>query len=233
MSPSRCLRVGQRCVAAFCAKMALVRAGDAEGLRAALAALAADARADFLRDNTALHFAARNGHLSVVQFLAEKGGDLNARDWLEWTALHFAARNGHLSVVQFLAENGGDLNARDCNEWTALHFAARNGHLSVVQFLAEKGGDLNARDRDDETALHFAARNGHLSVVQFLAEKGGDLNARSRLGQHRCIGQVGVDIGGHWKLSRRAGPTWTPSAIRATRLSTTQLQMGSFWRWAP
>ncbi|ROT79636.1 hypothetical protein C7M84_001640 [Penaeus vannamei] len=31
-------------------------------------------------DETALHFAARNGHLSVVQFLAENGGDLNARD---------------------------------------------------------------------------------------------------------------------------------------------------------
>nr|XP_027237692.1 ankyrin repeat domain-containing protein 1-like isoform X2 [Penaeus vannamei] len=233
MSPSRCLRVGQRCVAAFCAKMALVRAGDAEGLRAALAALAADARADFLRGSLPLHVAAENGLREVVETLLSGGADPNARNEIEWTALHFAARNGHLSVVQFLAENGGDLNARDCNEWTALHFAARNGHLSVVQFLAEKGGDLNARDRDDETALHFAARNGHLSVVQFLAEKGGDLNARSRLGQHRCIGQVGVDIGGHWKLSRRAGPTWTPSAIRATRLSTTQLQMGSFWRWAP
>nr|XP_027237640.1 uncharacterized protein LOC113828808 [Penaeus vannamei] len=104
--------------------MALVRAGDAEGLRAALAALAADARADFLRGKhkgATLSRWVMGGTLlyvqAVIQTQRQTGREKHtntqkhARPHTDRPSLR--CQNGHLSVVQFLAENGGDLNARD------------------------------------------------------------------------------------------------------------------------
>jgi len=47
---------------------------------------------------TPLHSAAVRGHLPVVQYPCEQGGDKEARDVSDWTPLHMAALNGHLSL---------------------------------------------------------------------------------------------------------------------------------------
>ena len=49
---------------------------------------------------TALHLAARDGYVLVVEFLEKNGGQLEAVDDHENTPLHLAARQGHLSIVQ-------------------------------------------------------------------------------------------------------------------------------------
>ena len=59
---------------------------------------------------TALHAAANEGHLAVVQFLVEKGADVNS-DHDGWTPLYMATGHGHLAVVQFLVEKGADIHA--------------------------------------------------------------------------------------------------------------------------
>ena len=51
-------------------------------------------------DNTPLRLASFNGHISVVQYLCEKGADKEARDRDDNTPLHCAASEGHLSVMQ-------------------------------------------------------------------------------------------------------------------------------------
>ena len=68
---------------------------------------------------TALHLAARNGHLEVVKYLLEKGGaEVNEEDNDGWTALHLAARYGHLEVVKYLLEKGGtEVNVEGIDGW--------------------------------------------------------------------------------------------------------------------
>ena len=51
---------------------------------------------------TPLHFAAENGHLSVVEYLVNQKADMNAKDKYNWTPLHYASQNDHLSVVEYL-----------------------------------------------------------------------------------------------------------------------------------
>jgi ankyrin repeat protein len=47
-------------------------------------------------ESTALHYAARKGHVDVVKVLLENGADVNAVEQDNWTALHIAAGKGHV-----------------------------------------------------------------------------------------------------------------------------------------
>ena len=51
---------------------------------------------------TALHAAARNGHLDVVRLLLDSGAQKNVTSKAGATALHVAAQKGHSQVVQLL-----------------------------------------------------------------------------------------------------------------------------------
>ena len=65
------------------------------------------------RDNYALRWAARYGHLDVVKWLVSTF-NLNAddvRSWNNW-ALRWAAERGHLDVVKYLCEITGDTVSR-------------------------------------------------------------------------------------------------------------------------
>jgi ankyrin repeat protein len=85
-----------------------------------------------------LPYAARRGHLEVVQRLLDAEADVNASAAAgEWTALQAAAKGGHLEVVQRLLDAKANVNAVAAiyEGRTALQAAAEGGHLEVVALL--------------------------------------------------------------------------------------------------
>jgi len=66
-------------------------------------------------NQTPLHWAARYGHLSVVEYLLNQKADINAQASgnRSGTPLHYAASNGHLSVVEYLVNQKADINAKN------------------------------------------------------------------------------------------------------------------------
>jgi len=131
---------------------------------------------------TGLSYAARNGHVAVVQLLLEHKADVNAKHNRGWTALLQAARDGHEAVVRLLLEHKADVNAKTSGGGTALIWAAGNGHEAVVWMLLEHKADVNAKTRAGWTALLRAAYYGHEAVVQLLLEHKADVNAKDNGG---------------------------------------------------
>ena len=107
--------------------------------------------------STALHCAARRGHLDVVQWFTM------ASSASAISPLHDAARKGDLVTVQRLLRDGSvAVDARDSNGITTLHLAAAHGHLNVVLWLLKEGGaSMEEKNNDGSTALHYAANWGH------------------------------------------------------------------------
>ena len=58
-----------------------------------------------------LHYAAENGHLSVVEYLINQGADYQLGIHGE-CFLHWASSLGHLSVVEYIVNQGADINAK-------------------------------------------------------------------------------------------------------------------------
>jgi ankyrin repeat protein len=90
---------------------------------------------------TALLWASKNGHGSVVKLLLQsKGIDINSRSNDGRTALSWASQKGHDSVAKLLLqEEGIDINSKDNYAATALSYARINGKCSTAQLLLTVG----------------------------------------------------------------------------------------------
>ena len=87
--------------------------------------------------DTALHLAAQNNHIAVIEqlvILGQANVELTDRD--ERTPLYVAARQGHLATVQYLVEHGSVIDRTNDIGWTPLIMACRNNHLGAFVFLS-------------------------------------------------------------------------------------------------
>ena len=119
-----------------------------------------------------LHSACSDGDLSIVQYLIEKGANIEAEDDNRKTPLHFACWKGHLPIVQYLIEKGANIEAITHIQQTPLHESCYYGHLPIVQYLIEKGANIEAKDKHQETPLHIASKNSKTDVVKYLVSRG-------------------------------------------------------------
>lgn len=86
--------------------------------------------------------AAKEGNVSAIQPLLERGADIHADgDW----PLRAAATNGHTAVVRLLLDRGADLHAHDDY---AFHFAAMYGHKETAALLKARMDEDRRRAED-------------------------------------------------------------------------------------
>jgi len=94
--------------------------GDEEALKSALDS-GIDVNAQDEKQNTALHLAAKHGHVSIMSLLIERGADVSLQnDWLS-TPLHLAERN--MEAIRILLEAGADPNVLDKDQDYPYYFA--------------------------------------------------------------------------------------------------------------
>ncbi|XP_046852481.1 ankyrin repeat domain-containing protein 39-like isoform X2 [Xenia sp. Carnegie-2017] len=87
---------------------------------------------------TALHYAARNGHIDVCRLLLRHGANPNCETRAgRATPLHRAAYGGHLEIVKLLVQYQAKLDLADIDGQTALHKAAQKAHEDVVKILVD------------------------------------------------------------------------------------------------
>lgn len=83
--------------------------------------------------------AASGGYNGEIQFLLDRGADVNAKPpKFPSTALMAAAYQGHESTVWLLVSNGADVNANIDGD-TALSFARKKGRAQIVELLRQAG----------------------------------------------------------------------------------------------
>jgi len=130
---------------------------------------------------TAMHIAASEGYLAIVEYLVKKGAKINRSDRWGGSPLDDAHRHQHLVIVEYLRKHGGSTGSAD--QTTYLFDAVADGDSEEVAMLIDDGNvDLNEGDYDKRRPLHVASSNGDFRTTKVLVNGGAKINVRDRWG---------------------------------------------------
>ena len=131
-----------------------------------------------INGSTALHLAAANDRLDVVELLVARGAyvEQSGRYSNLGTALHVAAGANHLRIIQALVGrfsavtnffrkrrfdanydimSSKNVDAKDVNGNTPLHVACKASHIDVAAFLVRARSDVTIRSMTQKTAFQL------------------------------------------------------------------------------
>ena len=156
---------------------------------------------------TALHSAAYDGKLKIMEALINAGANVNKRNKEDETPLHKATWNRKTDAVQLLISSGAQINVANDKGNTPLHFAVTAQTSELTKLLIAAGADIEARSNEIDVIaqcidksgniniashwtpfLYAAARGDSHQVIQVLLDKGA--NRRSR----DCRDRTALDI---------------------------------------
>ena len=154
-----------------------------------------------------LHYAAINGHLSIVQFLVEDFKmDIHVKDGTSKSITYLSAFHGKVDVAAYLVSKGGALKDKNKGSLDAKYkqfpngtpfvIACQLGHFDEVKSFIEIARDANDMTLKEYvnhfgkdtagtacTALMIAAQGEHFQIVKYLIEQGGaDVNITNHNG---------------------------------------------------
>jgi ankyrin repeat protein len=130
---------------------------------------------------TPLHFAAREGHLGLLNFFMDKNAQINIKDASGATALHEAARAGNIDAMELLLSRGADPNAQDAKGNSPLHLGIPSeSHREAIGLLLAYQANANLRDEHGDSPLHIVITlNRNSTIVQSLLSGGTDVSIRN------------------------------------------------------
>uniref|UniRef100_A0A7N6AFH2 Palmitoyltransferase n=1 Tax=Anabas testudineus TaxID=64144 RepID=A0A7N6AFH2_ANATE len=148
-------------------------------------------------NSTPLHWATRQGHLSMVVQLMKYGADPSLIDGEGCSCVHLAAQFGHTSIVAYLIAKGQvghavtgvldkvyfvdptrllltfnvSVNLGDkYHKNTALHWAVLAGNTTVISLLLDANANVDAQNIKGETPLDLAKQRKNVWMINHLQE---------------------------------------------------------------
>ncbi|MDR2746626.1 MAG: ankyrin repeat domain-containing protein [Treponema sp.] len=130
---------------------------------------------------TPLHFAAREGHLGLLNFFLDKRAQINIKDASGATALHEAARAGNIEAMELLLSRGADPDAQDAKGNSPLHLGIPpENHREAIGLLLAYRANSNLRDEHGDSPLHIVITlNRNSGIAQSLLSGGTDVSIRN------------------------------------------------------
>ncbi|XP_054164715.1 palmitoyltransferase ZDHHC17-like [Oppia nitens] len=134
--------------------------------------------------STPLHWATRQGHLSMVILLMQHRADPSILDGEGTNCLHLAAQFGHTSIAAYLLAKNQDINVADSNGMTPLMWSAFRVNASdPTRMFITLGASLSLCDkRNRNTALHWAVFSRNSTTVSLLLKAGANVYAKNGAG---------------------------------------------------
>ncbi|XP_067686562.1 uncharacterized protein [Haliotis asinina] len=155
------------------------------------------------RDKSVLHYVCENGLTSAVEYIVDKGVEVNVQMAFQQMPLYLAIQNGHIEIVNLLLNRGCEsdnqkgllcaigsdkidmvnlfLDRGAHVERNYLFIACERGKPDIVKMLLEKSESVNKKALDGKSFLHKAVGWG-FKHVDTLLKAGADPNIRSNTG---------------------------------------------------
>ncbi|KAL6503086.1 hypothetical protein OROHE_023715 [Orobanche hederae] len=137
--------------------------GDRNALRQALVRALTATLMGMEDGDTLLHLTCLYDHFNCVQFLLERGANLDSKDEDGGIPLHDACAGGYTEIAQLLITHANDpervkrmLETVDVEGDTPLHHAARGEYSSVIKLLLARGASPTKANIYGKTPVELA-----------------------------------------------------------------------------
>ena len=128
---------------------------------------------DNLYSITPLFFAAICGHLHIMDFLIQKGANVNIviekYDKYCNTPLMHACFIGNLDVVKYLLQkNVNNVNLQNIRGYTCLMMACKKKNYGIAKYLLSNinGSITNVKNDNGFTAMYYCCMNEHSDIIR-------------------------------------------------------------------
>ena len=128
---------------------------------------------DLNSNATPIHFACRYGKQKIMEYLVDKGVDLNLRDNSGWQVIHYVCRFGSLEMIEYMTNKKEiDLESRTGDGIKPIHMVCHNGEYDSIKLLLSKNIDLTSRiktfhnDYNNHNVIDTISNNSKLTLNQ-------------------------------------------------------------------
>ena len=197
-------------------------------------ALGANADAQRIRSRP-LQNALRCGDPRLIQFLLNKGADVDGQDINGHTPLWMASAMGNRDSVALLLANGATVNGAVPDD-SPLAAAIRNNHATVVRDLLAAGARPAHGGAGSVSDLRIAATAGAADVIPLLVGAGVPLESTDQFGETplfhaaranaRSVKAL-LDAGANVRAVNRDGATPLMEAARSGRADSVRLLLAA------
>ena len=160
--------------------------------------------------------AAKYGSLELLEYLTNKGVDVNHIDNISIDKMFnsmrcvvlvkfliekgfnvmcsdnvmtcSAIKYGNIELFEYITQKGNNVNVKDNSYFLT---AVKYGHTGIADYFLNKGYDIHM---EDDKALCFAIRDKQYKMVKFLIEKGADIHAQNDYAICMACMYVDMDI---------------------------------------
>jgi ankyrin repeat protein len=124
---------------------------------------------------TGCHFAARKGHIHIIEFL-NKDNDMQQESFDGFLPIHIAAMENQRHVVEWYIKKGVDVNHASGKGYTPLHMAIDGCAKDVTKYLlGVQGIAVNTANAIGSYPIQYAVKKGNLDLVKLLLNHGADI----------------------------------------------------------
>ena len=133
----------------------------------------------------AIHFAAFNGNLKMLNDLIKLGANVNAMNPQGMNVLHVSAQGDQPAAMHYFIEQFNmDINIQDEKRSTPLHWAAFSANELALSYILAWGANVNAQDFKGLTPLHLGVLASEQSqstrLIRHLLIKGSDIRIKDK-----------------------------------------------------
>ncbi|KAH7485626.1 hypothetical protein PRIC1_004924 [Phytophthora ramorum] len=182
---------------------------------------------------SALHTAAWEGSLGIVELVLEAGQDPDTRDDGGLTPMMVAMLRHNVIVTRCVFQNGQAVRRNAVVDCRDEENELLDQVLAIFRLLLRHGADVNMRNQEGSAALHFAANGDALDVAKLLLDVGADIDVQDQDGKtplHQSIHEGSllvanllVSRGAQIDLENEQGIS--PLTLSIQQRSTTMLQI--------
>ncbi len=133
-----------------------VRSGNLKLIKRLVDSQAVNPRSTFDHKSSALHYAAKNGNLSIVKYFISKKININSQDSHGNTPLMLAIYKKHLSVVTYLLKQHANIQTQREDGMTAFKLAKATRNKSLMRLMTQA---KNKQKHKHHTSSHHPKKH--------------------------------------------------------------------------